>query len=69
MVMNLYAMQNGYFDDVAVDRIREAQLKMEDFLTSRKEALLDQIGNEKAITGEIETEIKSALADFKSNWK
>ncbi len=68
MVVSLYAMQNGYFDDVAVDRIRECQAAMENYFTTRKDALLLQIGNEKAIDKVVE-EIKSALSDFKSSWK
>ncbi len=68
MVVSLYAMQNGYFDDVPVDRIRECQGAMEEFFKTRKDALLIQIGNEKAIDKTVE-EIKSSIADFKSSWK
>src|SRR6187431_204639 len=68
MVISLYAMQNGYFDDVAVDRIRECQAAMEEYFKTRKDALLIQIGNEKAIDKTVE-EIKSSIADFKSSWK
>ena len=42
MVVSLYAMQNGYFDDVAVDRIKECQAKLEDYFTTRKEPLLEK---------------------------
>ncbi len=68
MVVSLYAMQNGYFDDVPVDRIRECQGAMEEYFKTRKDALLIQIGNEKAIDKTVE-EIKSSIADFKSSWK
>ncbi len=68
MVISLYAMQNGYFDDVAVDRIRDCQAAMEDFFKTRKDSLLVQIGNEKAIDKTVE-EIKTSLSDFKSSWK
>ncbi|MDB6134583.1 MAG: synthase alpha subunit [Verrucomicrobiales bacterium] len=68
MVVSLYAMQKGYFDDVPVNRIREAQAAMEEFFKTRKEPLLNQIANEKAID-KSEDAIKSALADFKSSWK
>ena len=68
VLVSLYAMQKGYFDDVAVDRIKECQAKMEDFFITRKDPLLEQIGNEKSIE-KCEEDIKSALADFKSSWK
>jgi len=68
MVISLYAMQNGYFDDVPVDRIRECQAKLEEFLTTRKEPLLEKLGNEKVLDN-VEPEIKTAISDFKASWK
>ena len=68
MVANLYAMQKGYFDDVPVDRIREAQTALESYLETRKEALLEKIGNEKSLDN-TEADLKSALDDFKASWK
>ena len=65
----LFAMQNGYFDDVAVDRIKECQNAMQTFLEDRKADLLLKIASEKALTDEIRDGLKSALDDFKSNWK
>jgi F-type H+-transporting ATPase subunit alpha len=53
---------------VAVDRIKECQGKLEDYLTTRKASLLDQLANEKAID-KVENDIKSALEDFKGSWK
>ena len=68
MVCSLYAMQKGYFDNVAVDRIREAQAKLEKYLSTRKEPLLTKLGNEKALDG-VEADLKAALEDFKASWK
>jgi F-type H+-transporting ATPase subunit alpha len=68
MVVTLYAMQNGFFDDVPVDRVRECQAKMEEYFTTRKEALLDRIGNEKALDN-VTDELKTAVSDFKATWK
>jgi F-type H+-transporting ATPase subunit alpha len=64
----LWAMQNGYFDDVAVDRIKECQKKMEDFLATRKESLMEQLRDEKAITDEVGEGLKAAIEEFKSTW-
>ena len=36
----LWAVQNGYFDDVPVDKVKDFQLKLQDYLTTRKEAVL-----------------------------
>jgi F-type H+-transporting ATPase subunit alpha len=68
MVITLYAMQKGFFDNVAVDRIKECQGKLEDYLQTRKAALIEQLGNDKAID-KVEDEIKAALEDFKGSWK
>ena len=68
MVISLYAMQKGNFDDVPVNRIRECQAALEQFLTTRKAALLEKLGNEKTLDGN-EDDVKAALADFKSSWK
>ncbi|MCE9520047.1 MAG: F0F1 ATP synthase subunit alpha [Verrucomicrobia bacterium] len=68
MVSSLYAMQKGYFDNVPVDRIRECQGKLEEYLTTRKEALMDKLGNEKTLDN-VESDLKTALEDFKASWK
>ena len=61
-------MQKGYFDNVPVDRIRECQGKLEEYLSTRKEALMDKLGNEKTLDN-VEADLKSALEDFKASWK
>lgn len=68
MVAALYAMQKGYFDDIPVDRVKEAQNQLEEYLTTRKEPLLETIANEKALDS-VEAELKAALDDFKASWK
>ncbi|MFN7562188.1 MAG: F0F1 ATP synthase subunit alpha, partial [Prosthecobacter sp.] len=68
MVSTLYAMQKGYFDSVAVDRVKEFQAKLEDYLTTRKADLMGQLANEKALD-KVEEGLKSALDDFKASWK
>jgi len=65
----LWAMQKGYLDDVAVDKVKECQKKLEEFLATRKEGLLSKIRDEKALSDEINDELKQALEDFKSTWK
>jgi len=65
----LYAMQNGYFDDVAVERIKECQGALEEFLNTRKNELLAKIASEKALSDEIVEGLKTALNDFKGTWK
>ncbi|MEK7707574.1 MAG: F0F1 ATP synthase subunit alpha, partial [Verrucomicrobiota bacterium] len=46
----LWAVQNNFFDDVAVEKVKDCQAKMTDFLGTRKADLLTKIRNEKAIS-------------------
>ncbi len=50
----LWAMQNGYFDEVPVDRVKEYQTKLMEFLTTRKEAVLKAIRDKKQIDKDVE---------------
>lgn len=65
----LWAMQNGHFDHVAVNRVKEFQSGLEEYLTTRKTDLLSKIANEKALNEELEGELKTAVEDFKGTWK
>ncbi len=65
----LFAMQNGYFDPVPVAKIKECQAKMEEFLTSRKSALMEKLREKKELTTEIVDELKTSLADFMKSYK
>src|SRR5882762_9366624 len=49
----LWAGQNGYFDDVAVDKIKDFQGKLADYLTSRKTELMTRVAKEKALSDPI----------------
>ncbi|MDA8968511.1 F0F1 ATP synthase subunit alpha [Akkermansiaceae bacterium] len=68
-VATLWAMQNGKFDDVDVDRIKECQAQLEEFLSTRKADLLQKIADEKALSDEIVEGLETALSDFKATWK
>jgi F-type H+/Na+-transporting ATPase subunit alpha len=65
----IWTVQNGYVDDVPVDRIKEFQDKLTEFLTSRKDELLRKIGKEKQLSPVLTTELKAAAEQFKGSWK
>jgi F-type H+-transporting ATPase subunit alpha len=68
----LFAMQNGYFDDVAVKDIGLCQDAMGEFFNTRKAEILDKIRNEKPDLKKdaamVDT-VKQAIDDFKKSWK
>ena len=65
----LWALQNGYFDDVPVDKIKDCQFKMTEYLTSRKGTLMSRIEKEKALNDSLIAELKAAVTDFKQTYK
>nr|MCU0797180.1 F0F1 ATP synthase subunit alpha [Akkermansiaceae bacterium] len=68
----LFAMQNGFFDDVPVNRVKACQTAMGEFFETRKTDLLDKIRNEKPDLKKDATmvdAVKQALSDFKASWK
>src|SRR5438045_9450329 len=46
----LWAVQNNFIDDVAVEEVKDCQTKLTDFLSTRKNELLTKVRTEKAIS-------------------
>ena len=65
----IWAVQNGYMDDVPVERIKEFQTKLTEFLSTRKPELLDKIAREKALSPDLTAEVKAATDQFKETWR
>jgi len=64
----IWAVQNGYVDDVPVERIKEFQARLTDFLSTRKTDLLRQIAQKKALSDELTAELKATADQFKQTW-
>src|SRR5690349_11808640 len=65
----LWTVQNGFMDNIAVDRIKDFQAKLTEYLTSRKTELMGRIAKEKALTPALTADLKSAADEFKETWK
>ena len=65
----IWAMQNGYLDAVPVERVKEYQLKLQDYLQTRKSSLLQTIREKKELDKEIEAQLKATLDEFKTTWR
>jgi F-type H+/Na+-transporting ATPase subunit alpha len=65
----LWSMQKGYLDPIPVDRVKEFQLKLQEFLSTRKEEILGKILAKKQIDEEIEKDLTAALDEFKILFK
>jgi F-type H+-transporting ATPase subunit alpha len=64
----IWAVQNGYMDDVAVERIKEFQAQWTDFLVTRRADVLEKIGREKVVTDQIKGDLKAAADQFNQAW-
>ena len=65
----IWAMQNGYLDQVPVNRVKEFQTKFTEFLTTRKAELLARIDKEKALSDALTADLKTVADEFKQTWK
>jgi len=65
----IWAVQNGYVDHVPVDRIKEYQNSLTEFLTTRRAELLRKIAQEKALSAALTADLKAAADQFKETWK
>ena len=65
----LWAMQNNVLDDVPVDKVKDFQNKVTDFLSTRKTELMGKIRAEKAFSDALAAELKAALVEFKQTYR
>jgi F-type H+-transporting ATPase subunit alpha len=65
----LWTVQNGLMDDVAVDKIKDFQARLTEYLTSRKMELMAKIRKEQALSDALSAELKATVAEFKQTYK
>ena len=65
----LWTVQNGLMDDVSVEKVKDFQNKLTDYLTSRKADLLAKITREKALSDATIGELKTVIAEFKQTYR
>jgi F-type H+-transporting ATPase subunit alpha len=64
----LWVVQNGYVDKVPVERIKDYQAKLTEYLTSSKPDLLARIAAQKALSDALIAELKAAGDGFAQIW-
>jgi F-type H+-transporting ATPase subunit alpha len=65
----IWAVQNGYVDDVPTNRVKEFQNKLTEYLSTRKAELLQKIDNEKGLSPALVAKLKAVADEFKQTWK
>ena len=56
-------------DDVPVEKIKDFQAKLTDYLTNRKAELMGRIAKEKALSDALTADLKAAVAEFKQTYR
>lgn len=64
----IWAVQNGFFDDIEVKQIVGATTSLREFFETRGAKIMDKIRVEKELTEEIEAELKKAIEEWKSGF-
>jgi F-type H+/Na+-transporting ATPase subunit alpha len=65
----LWAMMNNYFDDVPVDKVKDFQLKLTEYLTTRKDAVLQMLRDKPEINDAAAGALKDAVVEFKQSYR
>ncbi len=68
-VVVLWAAQNGFFDDVPVEKVRDFQTKLVENLSTRKADLMARLARQKALDDALNAELKTVLTEFKQSYK
>src|SRR6478672_3150449 len=65
----IWAVQNGFMDDVPVDKLKAFQLKLQDYFVTRRDAVLSAIRDKKQIDDAITADLKAAVTEFKAGYR
>ena len=67
MAVSLYAVENGYLDDVELAKTGDFEAALHSFVNSSHKALIDKINVVGDLDDDIESGLKAAIEDFKTN--
>jgi len=67
MALTLFAVNNGYFDDVDVKKALAAERSMRDYVKEKYAALIGRMEEKKDLSGDDEKQLKAAIEDWKKN--
>ena len=65
-LVTLWAVQNGYFDDVEVDDLKATQEAIGEYMTDRKAEIIKKISDSGKLDDALEAELKGALDEYKA---
>jgi F-type H+-transporting ATPase subunit alpha len=67
MAVTLFAVNNGFFNDIDVKKALAAERSMRDYLKDKYGALIKRMSEKNELSGDDEKALKDAIADWKQN--
>ena len=68
MALSIYAVNNGYMDDVPVEKIKTFEAGFQKFMEASLAPLLNTIATTKDLSSESEENLKKAILQFKQGF-
>ena len=68
-VISIFAGTKGYLDDIEVSNVREFETGMQNYFQGAGKAIWDELDKKRAIDGELEKKLDSAIKAYKSGFK
>jgi F-type H+/Na+-transporting ATPase subunit alpha len=68
MAVSLYAINQGYFDDVEVPKLLGFEAELHKYMKAQHGALMDKIESTKDLDKDSEALLATAVGEFKKNW-
>ncbi len=68
LAVTLYAVNNGYFDDVEVSRVLAFEAAVQQYVESKHADLVSRIMETRELDAEGEKKLAAAIAEFKKSW-
>jgi F-type H+/Na+-transporting ATPase subunit alpha len=65
--VTLFAVNNGFFNDIDVKKALAAERSMRDYLKDKYGALIKQVSEKNELSGDDEKALKDGIADWKQN--
>ena len=67
IAVSLYAVENGYLDDVELEKVGDFEAALHNYMHSERKELMDEIQEKAEYTDEVAAALKDSLEDFKQN--
>jgi F-type H+-transporting ATPase subunit alpha len=68
MALTLFAVNNGYFDDIDVKKALGAEKSMRDYMKSKYSSIVNNMESKKDLSADEEKALKAAIEDWKKSY-